>query len=248
MRLTLAVPDLVFRWLVWFAVPAAALCGITWLMLWVSNIRVPRLASWIAAAVILLSGLVATTLQLRQGRIVEIQLLAAQIAALNPLIVMIVIPLLNVAVYRPFERSGRPLKPLHRMTAGMFLASLAFVSVAVIQARIEAAGPGHVHVLWQIIPYTLITLSEVLVSITGLEFAYTQAPRAMKSTIMGFWLVGVTFGNVLVAFLAPLQKQLLLAKFFWLFAGLMAVAALIFAVLASFYRGKAYLQPAEAAK
>ena len=66
----------------------------------------------------------------------------------------------------------------------------------------------------------------------------------MKSTIMGFWLLSVTLGNVLVAFLAPLQT-LSLTTFFWTFAALMTVAALIFAVIASFYRGRSYLQPAE---
>ena len=51
---------------------------------------------------------------------------------------------------------------------------------------------------WQFIPYLLITVAEIMVSITGLEFAYTQAPRAMKSTIMSFWLLSVTFGNLWV--------------------------------------------------
>ena len=87
-----------------------------------------------------------------------------------------------------------------------------------------------------------MTVSEVLVSITGLEFAYTQAPRAMKSTIMSFWLLCITFGNLLVAFLAPLQKTIQLSQFFWLFAGLMAGAATIFMLLALTYKGKAYLQ------
>jgi len=156
---------------------------------------------------------------------------------------MIIIPLLNLLVYVPLERRGRPLKPLVRMTIGMFLASLAFVTVAMLQARIQTVGPGHVHVLWQVIPYLLMTTAEVLVSVTGLEFAYTQAPRAMKSTIMGFWLLCVTFGDVLVAFLAPLEK-LSLATFFWVFAGLMAVAAAIFALLAATYKGRTYLQQA----
>ncbi len=64
----------------------------------------------------------------------------------------------------------------------------------------------------------------------------------MKSTIMGFWLVCVTMGNLLVAFLAPLQKTIALSQFFWLFAGLMAGAAVIFMLLASLYSGKSYLQ------
>ena len=44
----------------------------------------------------------------------------------------------------------------------------------------------------------------------------------MKSTIMSFWLLCVTLGNLLVAFLAPLQKTIALSQFFWLFAALMA--------------------------
>ena len=67
--------------------------------------------------------------------------------------------------------------------------------MALLQARIQAAGRGEVHVLWQIIPFFILTTSEVLVSVTGLEFAYTQAPRAMKSTIMGFWLLCVTLAT-----------------------------------------------------
>jgi hypothetical protein len=66
----------------------------------------------------------------------------------------------------------------------------------------------------------------------------------MKSTIMGFWLLCVTGGNVLVAFLAPMETILDLSEFFWVFTGLMAFAAVVFVVLARFYKGKTYLQAA----
>ena len=64
------------------------------------------------------------------------------------------------------------------------------------------------------------------------------------SLLLNFWLLTVTFGNILVAFLAPLQATMALSQFFWVFTSLMAVAAVIFAVLAYFYKGKSYLQPA----
>ena len=48
------------------------------------------------------------------------------------------------------------------------------------------------------LPYVLLTLGEVLVSATGLEFAYSQAPGAMKGIIMSFWSLSVTFGNLWV--------------------------------------------------
>lgn len=175
------------------------------------------------------------------GRIIEME--ASQIPALNPLMVMAIIPFLHFGVFQPLEKRGIVVSTLKRMTMGMFLAALSFVAVAAIQIAIQdAASSGEkVHVLWQMIPYLIITVAEVLVSATGLEFAYTQAPRSMKSTIMGFWLLCVTIGNLLVAFLAPLQS-LSLERFFWTFAGLMGGAAVIFAILAALYRGKTFLQ------
>ena len=94
-----------------------------------------------------------------------------------------------------------------------------------------------------------------MVSITGLEFAYTQAPKKMKSTVMGFWLLTVTLGNVLVAYLAGVQGPMTqwvstnvikglseTATFFWVFAVLSAASALIFGLRALFYKPKDFTQ------
>lgn len=221
---------------------ALALYGGTWLMLWVSNVRVPKIAHVIAIGLAAVALIGAGVVDLVTGRTMTIELAAAQIQALNPLMVMIIIPALNFFIYRPLEKRGITVKPLLKMTIGMFLAAVAFGAAALLQQRIEAAGPGQVHVLWQVAQYLIMTTSEVLVSVTGLEFAYTQAPRSMKSTIMGFWLLGVTFGNVLVAFLSPMQTILTQSEFFWVFTVLMTGAAVLFAILAYFYRGKTYLQ------
>jgi POT family proton-dependent oligopeptide transporter len=50
----------------------------------------------------------------------------------------------------------------------------------------------------QVLPYALLTFGEVLVSATGLEFAYSQAPLKMKGAIMAFWSLSVTVGNLWV--------------------------------------------------
>ncbi len=178
-------------------------------------------------------------------RMLSFQMEAAQLSALNPLLVMVIIPALNLLVFAPLRSRQVDIKPLQKMTAGMFLTAAAFAAAAILQETIQVAGKGEVHGLWQIVPYSIMTVAEVLVSTTGLEFAYTQAPRAMKSTIMSFWLLCVTLGNLLVAFLAPLQKTIELSEFFWLFAGLMAAAATIFLFLARVYKGKSYLQHAQ---
>lgn len=165
--------------------------------------------------------------------------LPSQVQALNPALVMILIPFAGFVIYPGLGRLGFKMTPLRRMTVGMCIASAAFAVVALIQARID--GGEHVHVVWQIIPYLIMTLAEVMVSITGLEFAYSQAPRRMKSTVMGFWLLTVALGNVLVSFLSTF-KGLALVDFFWTFSGFMAVAAVLFGVRAAFYRMRDYAQ------
>lgn len=228
-------------WAIVGATIALALYGGTWLLLWVSNVRVPRALHLVVGGLALFALAGAGVRDLVTGQTMEVELAAAQISALNPLMVMIIIPGLNVLVYGPLEKRGRAVKPLHKMTLGMFLSAVAFAAAALLQQRIEAGG-DQVHVLWQVVQYLVMTTAEVLVSVTGLEFAYTQAPRSMKSTIMGFWLLCVTFGNVLVAFLAPMQTILELSQFFWVFTALMTLAAIVFAVLAGLYKGKTYLQ------
>lgn len=171
--------------------------------------------------------------QMMNLKVGNFELLASQIQSLNPILVMLLIPLM-AGLFSKF-------KPLFKMSLGMAIASLAFVSVALIQQRLDSGT--QLHVLWQLLPYTLITIAEVLVSVTGLEFAYTQAPKRMKSTVMGFWLLTVAFGNMLVAFTAHFS-HLALVDFFWVFAGLMAVFALMFSLRAYFYVPKDYPQSA----
>lgn len=166
-----------------------------------------------------------------------------QVPALNPLMVMALIPLMNL-VYRLCDRSGFTMTPLRRITLGMFIAASSFAAVALIQREIDynaANGLPKVWFGWQVLPYLLITVAEVMVSITGLEFAYTQAPARMKSTIMGFWLLAVALGNVLVVLLAGFEK-LPRVDFFWTFAVLSALAGLIFGIRAYFYVPRDYPQ------
>jgi POT family proton-dependent oligopeptide transporter len=257
MALGLTFPAYLGYW-AFAATISLSLYGGIWLFRWLANAPIPARITKLVVGAVLGMGLLVGLADLVgppmgnvisqpgepvvRERLLNISMDAAQLSALNPLLVMIVIPSLNLLVYGPLRKRGIEIKPLQKMTAGMFLAGGAFAAAAILQTVIESAGVGVVHGLWQIVPYLIMTVSEVLVSITGLEFAYTQAPRAMKSTIMGFWLLCVTFGNLLVAFLAPLQKRIELSEFFWLFAGLMAGAAVIFAILAWMYSGKSYLQ------
>lgn len=178
---------------------------------------------------------------MRTVKIFGLEVHPAQLQALNPVLVMILIPFMNAVVYPTIEKLGFRATALRRMTAGMLIASLSFVAVALIQREIERSAPGTVSIAWQAVPYLIITVAEVLVSITGLEFAYSQAPKRMKSTIMGFWLLTIAIGNVLVSLLAEFGK-LPLIPFFWLFAGLMLLAGALFGLRAYFYVERDFIQ------
>jgi proton-dependent oligopeptide transporter, POT family len=154
----------------------------------------------------------------------------------------------NVLVFYPFlERLGIKVTSLRERAAGFFAAGLAFGVVADLQGAVDAgqAAGTPVHIGWQFLPYIIMTQAEVLLSITGLEFAYTQAPPRMKSTVMGFWLLTISVGNVLTAFLTKFSG-LELQNFFWLFTGLVLFAGVIFAIRARFYEVRNYTQGDEA--
>ena len=127
----------------------------------------------------------------------------SQLQFINPALVMLLVPLTTGVLYPALERTRFPFTPIRRMVAGMFMAGLSFVMVALIQMALDRGA--RISVLWQLGPYVALTIGEVLVSITGLEFAYTQAPREMKGTIMSLWLLTTAAGNLVVAVVAGLN-------------------------------------------
>lgn len=120
----------------------------------------------------------------------------AQMQALNPALVMLLIPFNNIVLYPVLRRRGFELTALRRMTAGIGFAGLSWIAVGAMQLVLDQ---GNVFTItWQVLPYVLLTFGEVLVATTGLEFAYSQAPHSMKGAIMAFWNLSVTIGNLWV--------------------------------------------------
>lgn len=170
----------------------------------------------------------------------------AQMQALNPALVMLLIPFNNLVLYPFLRRRGIEMTALRRMTAGMVFAGLSWVVVGGFQIALDDGDP--MSIVWQVLPYALLTFGEVLVSATGLEFAYSQAPAAMKGTIMSFWNLSVTVGNLWVLLAnaavrndgvlgAIAQTGLSEAAFLmFFFAGFAFLAALAFGFYARRYR------------
>lgn len=164
---------------------------------------------------------------------------AEQMQSMNPLIVMILVPLFTLGIY---PRIGKFASPLRRMSYGMFLAAVSYLIVAALQKQIEAGVP--LSIMWQTVPYIVLTAAEVLLSTTGLEFAFREASAELKSTIMSFWLLTVTVGDLFVVGITKLFSEAgagnhaasVSTNRFLLYAGLTFVVAILFSVIAGTYK------------
>lgn len=173
------------------------------------------------------------------------ELLAAQIKAANPILVLLLIPLFTGVLY-PAVNKVYTLKPMRKMAIGMFLAALSYVAAAVIESHLRAGE--QVNVAWQMVGYVLLTSGEIMLSVTGLEFSYTQAPNSMKSFIMGLWMLAMSFGNFFAAIVNfAIQRKdgtVILdgPAYFLFFAILMVVNTFFFMLFSRRYKEENYVQ------
>jgi POT family proton-dependent oligopeptide transporter len=215
----------------------------------------------------------------------------SQVQAVNPFLILVLIPFFAYAVYPLTDKYLLRVTPLRKIGAGLFLTAVAFSLSAMIEQRImnlapgaasalwaalgttgeasyaglvqalaqaraaqlpdatvEATMAGMPNIAWQFLAYVILTAAEVMVSITSLEFAYTQAPRKMKSFIMGIYFLGVSLGNLFTSgvnyFIQNADGSVKLdgAQYYWFFTALMAATAVVFVIYAQFYKGRTYIQ------
>lgn len=177
-----------------------------------------------------------------------LELKPAQVQTANPILILLFIPLVNYGLYPAMGRFFE-VTPLRKIGIGLALTAASYLVIAHIQTLIDAGGRPTVW--WQFGAYVVLTLGEAMVSITGLEFSYTQAPNKMKSAIMAAWLFTVSLGNLFTAgvnrFIQNADGTLKMTDhgYYMFFAGLMAVTTVLFAIVASFYRGQTYIQHSE---
>jgi POT family proton-dependent oligopeptide transporter len=162
------------------------------------------------------------------------------VSKLNPIFIIIVIPLMDFLIYPAIRKMGYNLTPIKKITCGFFLSSLAMVSACVTQYYIYKMSPcgDHINALtkkgrkdcaapltvWiQVFPYALIGMSEVMASITKLEYAYTKAPKNMRSTVQAFALLTSAVSSALGQALTALSEDPLLV---WNYGSVAVVAAL----------------------
>jgi len=176
--------------------------------------------------------------------ILGIEILPAQIQAANPLLVMLLIPLFSYVIYPAINRLYA-LNELRKIAIGLFVTVAAFAIPTWLQVSID--NDGTPHIAWQLLAYLVLTSAEVMVSITCLEFSYTQAPKTMKSFVMAFFMMSIAAGNLFtsaVNFFIQNEdgsSKLAGADYYWFFTLLMFFTAVLFTQAVRFYKGKTYI-------
>ncbi len=176
------------------------------------------------------------------------KLLPSQLQAANPLMIVILVPVCTMYVY-PWLDKLFNLTSLRKVAIGLFLTVVPFSIAALIQANIDAGGEPSI--LWQVLAYFFLTFAEIMISITCLEFSYTQAPKAMKSLIMGLYMASVSLGNLFTALVNVFIKRddgtslLEGASYYWFFTAAMFVTACFFLIFVKLYKPRTYIQDEE---
>ena len=176
----------------------------------------------------------------------------AENQATNPVLVMIMIPLFSRWLY-PWINQFVTLTPLRKIGIGMFIAPFSYLIPAWVQSQIDAGASPHIG--WQMLAYVVITTAEVMITITAIEFTYTQAPQRMKSLLSGVFWLSVYLGNeITVQVNEFIQSRRDLgvevlegASYYLFFAAAMLVTSIAYVFWAMAYQGKTYLQDDEAA-
>ena len=178
-------------------------------------------------------------------RLFGIEWLSSQIQTVNPIFILIMLPLFSYWLY-PFMEKFVRLTPLRKIGAGLFVTAASFFLVAMIQTRIDAGARPNI--IWQIWAFVILTAGETLVSPTHLEFSYTQGPVKLKSLVMCTYLLAVSLGNQFTAavnfFIQNPDGSLKLqgTSYFMFFVWVMLGTAVLFAIITPFYKGRTYLQ------
>ncbi|KDE05745.1 POT family proton-dependent oligopeptide transporter [Microbotryum lychnidis-dioicae p1A1 Lamole] len=141
---------------------------------------------------------------------------------LDPFALLILIPVCDLLVYPALRRYGIRFTPIKRITAGFLIGALAMLCAAIVQWQIYKQSPcgyqaatceefAPINVWAQTPSYVFIALSEIFASITGLEIAYTKAPKSMRSLVTAVFLFTSAISSALgEAFLALSSDPLLI--------------------------------------
>lgn len=169
----------------------------------------------------------------------------SQMGSLNALFILMFIPLFSYFVY-PFMAKFIKVNYINKIAIGMLLGAVSFALVSWVQGKMDNGIVMNIG--WQVLAFAVLTAAEVFISVSSLEFSYTQAPNALKSFVLSLWLVAVALGNLFTAFINYFIKnadgtlKLTGAEYFWFFTILMAASTVLFYIVNRNYKEETYIQ------
>ncbi|GAA5864704.1 hypothetical protein JCM3774_006048 [Rhodotorula dairenensis] len=164
------------------------------------------------------------------------------LANLNPFALLILLPSLELVIYPALRRAGIRFTPVKRVFCGFMVGALAMVSATLVQNAIytqSACGKNaatceeqpfiDLNVWVQTPSYVLIALSEIFASVTTLEYAFTKAPKSMRSMVMSIQLFMTAISSALGFAFISLSEDPNLVINYALMAGLAFAGGILFA-------------------
>lgn len=157
---------------------------------------------------------------------------ADQFNVINPLFVIILIPLFEHVLY-PLLSKVRIRTALQKATLGGVLGGFAFLISAIIQLQIERK---FLHMTWLVPQYLLMAMGEILITISLMRFSFAEAPDSMKTILQALFYLSAGMGNLIVVIVAG--SRVFESQFyeFLLYTGLMFVDMIVFGFLARRYK------------
>lgn len=174
------------------------------------------------------------------------------IKALNPVVCVLLGPVIQKFLYPSLRRIGIPFGPIARMTWAFITMSASMAFAAGVQKLIYTRGPCYKHPLacgytagdngsstipndisvWVQTPvYFLLAFAEILGFTTLLEYSYSEAPKSMRTLVQALGQVASGVGSALGMAVSPLSDD---PKVMYLYTGLasvMSVCAAMFWVV-----------------
>lgn len=162
------------------------------------------------------------------------------VSNLDPLALIILIPICDLLIYPALRRGGFNFTPIKRITWGFLTASAAMIWAAVVQYYIYQTSPcgwnandptcdvSPLNVWIQSGSYILIAISEIFASITTLEYAFTKAPKNMRSLVMAVNLFMSAIAAALGEAFVPLADDPLLIWNYGVFAVISFITGIVF--------------------
>jgi proton-dependent oligopeptide transporter, POT family len=167
------------------------------------------------------------------------------VAQLDPLALIIFIPIMDLFVYPALRKAGINFTPIKKITLGFFFASASMVWATVVQWYIyrhnpcgnypsepledgSSCAPATLSIWVQSGSYVLLAISEILASITSLEYAFTKAPKNMRSMVQAVGLFQTAIANAIGEALVALSTDPLLIWNYGVFAVIAFVGGCLF--------------------